>query len=106
MGTVFVEAAASGLAVIGTDVGGVREMMIPGVTGLLVPPKDTAALRLAIQTLIDHPDVRLRMGQIGSERIWQDGIFTTERLGQRTEEIYNKWLSDLGHTANMSQPAS
>ena len=46
------------------------------------------------------------MGQIGSERIWQDGIFTTERLGQRTEEIYNKWLSDLGHTANMSQPAS
>jgi glycosyltransferase involved in cell wall biosynthesis len=96
LGTVFVEAASSGLAVIGTDVGGVREMMIPGVTGLLVPPQDTDALRLAIQTLVDHPDVRLRMGQIGAERIWKDGIFTTERLGQRTEEVYLKWLQDLG----------
>ena len=97
LGTVFVEAASSGLAVIGTDVGGVREMMIPGVTGLLVPPKDTNALRLAIQTLVDHPDVRVRMGQIGFERIWTDGIFTTERLGERTEEVYVKWLQDLGH---------
>jgi len=96
LGTVFVEAASSGLPVIGTDVGGVGEMMIPGETGLLVPAKDCEALTSAIQKLIDDPVLRVKMGQRGQERIWKEGIFTTERLGQRTEEVYLKWLMDRG----------
>ena len=44
-GTVFVEAAAMGLPVIGTQVGGVPETMMPGRSGLLVPPNDPARWR-------------------------------------------------------------
>lgn len=44
-GTVFVEAAACGLPVVGVDVGGVSEMLRNGETGLLVPPDDAAALQ-------------------------------------------------------------
>lgn len=95
MGTAFLEAAASGLPVIGTDVGGVSEMMRPGVTGLLVPLDDALALQNALIQLIDSPELRKKMGQAGHERIHTEGIFNTETLAKRTEGIYGQWLKDL-----------
>jgi glycosyltransferase involved in cell wall biosynthesis len=94
MGTAFLEAASSGLPVIGTDVGGVGEMMRPGVTGLLVPLDDAAALQNALIQLIDSPELRKKMGQAGYERIHTEGIFTTETLAKRTERIYGGWLKE------------
>ena len=94
MGTAFLEAASSGLPVIGTDVGGVGEMMRPGVTGLLVPLDDPAALQNALIQLIDSPELRKKMGQAGYERIHNEGIFTTETLAKRTERIYGEWLKE------------
>ncbi len=94
MGTAFLEAASSGLPVIGTDVGGVGEMMRPGVTGLLVPLDDAAALQNALIQLIDSPELRKKMGQAGYERIHNEGIFTTETLAKRTERIYGEWLKE------------
>lgn len=55
-GTAFVEAAAMGVPVIGTDVGGVPETMQAGVTGLLVPPRDPAALAAALESLLADPE--------------------------------------------------
>jgi glycosyltransferase involved in cell wall biosynthesis len=95
MGTAFLEAAASGLPVIGTDVGGVSEMIRPGVTGLLVPLDDAPALQNALIQLIDSPELRAKMGQAGFERIHTEGIFTTKTLAKRTERIYDQWLKDL-----------
>lgn len=95
MGTAFLEAAASGLPVIGTDVGGVGEMMRPGVTGLLVPLDDAQALQNALIQLIDSPELRKKMGQAGHEQIHARGIFDTETLAKRTEGIYGQWLKDL-----------
>jgi glycosyltransferase involved in cell wall biosynthesis len=95
MGTAFLEAAASGLPVIGTDVGGVGEMMRPGLTGLLVPLDDAQALQNALVQLIDSPELRAKMGQAGYERIHSEGTFTTETLAKRTERIYHQWLRDL-----------
>ncbi len=95
MGTAFVEAAASGLPVIGTDVGGVGEMMRPGETGLLVPLDDAQALQNALIQLIDSPALRTKMGQAGYQRVHTEGIFTTETLAKRTECIYDQWLRDL-----------
>lgn len=95
MGTAFLEAAASGLPVIGTDVGGVSEMMRPGETGLLVPLDDAQALQHALIQLIDSPVLRTKMGQAGYQRVHTEGIFTTETLAKRTECIYDRWLRDL-----------
>jgi len=95
MGTAFLEAAASGLPVIGTDVGGVGEMMRPGETGFLVPLDDAQALQNALIQLIDSPALRAKMGQAGYRRVHTEGIFTTETLAKRTECIYDQWLRDL-----------
>jgi len=99
MGTAFLEAAASGLPVIGTDVGGVGEMMRPGVTGLLVPLDDPQALQNALLQLIDSPELRKKMGQAGYQRVHTEGIFTTEALAKRTECLYDRWLKDLRPSA-------
>jgi glycosyltransferase involved in cell wall biosynthesis len=97
MGTAFVEAAASGLAVIGTDVGGVGEMLVNEQTGILVPLDDLQALRTALARLIENPPLRAKMGQTGKDRIWKEGIFSTETLARRTEEVYSNWLSSTTH---------
>lgn len=56
------EALASGLPVIATDVGGIREMVTPGVNGYLVPPRAPQDLARALRSLIDDPALRRRMG--------------------------------------------
>lgn len=93
-GTVFVEAAAAGLPVIGTDVGGVSEMMIAGETGLLVPLHDQPALTQALKTLIDDPVLRQRMGQAGYDLVRHQGKFSLERLVNDTETCYQRWLGE------------
>ena len=54
----FMEAMASGVPVVGTNVGGVSELIEHGVTGLVVPPADEASLKLAINRYINDPDLR------------------------------------------------
>jgi glycosyltransferase involved in cell wall biosynthesis len=57
------EAMATGVPVVATDVGGTRELIEPGVTGMLVPPDDPAALAAAIVAVLDDPALadRLRL---------------------------------------------
>jgi len=94
-GTVFVEAAAAGLAVVGTDVDGVPEMMENGVTGLLVPLHDQQALTEALRTLIEDPVMRSRMGAAGRRRVFEEGRFTPQAMVQSTESCYERWLKEL-----------
>lgn len=93
-GTVFVEAAAAGLPVIGTDVGGVSEMMQDGVTGILVPLHDGPALASALQGLVDDPARRQAMGQAGMRAVRQSDQFTLEGLVHQTEQCYLRWLKE------------
>lgn len=61
---VLVEAMATGRAVIATDCrSGPADLIEPGVNGLLVPPNDTSALSLALERLVNSPELRLSMGQ-------------------------------------------
>lgn len=94
-GTVFVEAANAGLAVVGTDVDGVPEMMKNGVTGLLVPLHDQAALTAALQKLIDDPALRARMGEAGRRMVRTEGKFSQEAMVRNIESCYDRWLSEL-----------
>ncbi|EYF05830.1 glycosyltransferase [Chondromyces apiculatus] len=62
------EAMASGLAVIATDVGGVSEQIVHGETGLLVPRGDALALGDALVMLARDDTTRARMGAAGHQR--------------------------------------
>ncbi|CAM06069.1 glycosyltransferase family 4 protein [Saccharopolyspora erythraea] len=67
------EAMASGVAVVAPDAGGPRDLVLPGRTGYLLPPDDTAALRDAVNALRDGA-LRTRFGQAArtavSGRTW------------------------------------
>jgi glycosyltransferase involved in cell wall biosynthesis len=102
LGTVFIEAAAMGVPVIGTDVGGVPETMQAGETGLLVPPRDPAALAAALETLLADPALRRRMGDAGRELIRGQGLFSAERTAGQVEHIYTHWLAELGRPVRVA----
>lgn len=69
LGIVGLEALACGVPVVASDVGGVREWLLDGVTGLLAPPGDSGELARRVQQLLDSPAQRLAMGQAGIELI-------------------------------------
>lgn len=58
-----VEAMRCGLPVVASAVNGVPELVVPGQTGLLVPPARPAAVAVAIRHLLDRPEMRQRMSQ-------------------------------------------
>jgi glycosyltransferase involved in cell wall biosynthesis len=60
---VIPEAFARGLPVIGTDVGSVRDVLLDGVNGLLVPPGESVSLAEAIMCIAEHEPLRYRLGQ-------------------------------------------
>ncbi len=93
-GTVFVEAGAAGLPVVGTDVDGVPEMMRAGVSGLLVPLDDRAAMTGALERLIADPGLRRDMGRAGLEFCRHGGRFSPGAMAQRAEDNYVRWLAE------------
>jgi L-malate glycosyltransferase len=62
------EAMAAATPVVATAVGGTREAVVDGETGLLVPPGDTGALATAIESVLSDPARRASMGAAGRER--------------------------------------
>jgi glycosyltransferase involved in cell wall biosynthesis len=66
---VLMEAMASGLPVIATQVAGVPELVDPGTAGLVVPPGDPVALTRAICALLDDPGRRVVMGAAGQRAV-------------------------------------
>ncbi|MCJ7811413.1 MAG: glycosyltransferase family 4 protein, partial [Dehalococcoidia bacterium] len=78
---VILEAMASGLPVVATDVGGVPELVEHGETGLLVPPNDPDALADAINDLLDDPDEMEQMGARGRQLVSDQ--YTWDRVAER-----------------------
>ena len=64
----LLEAAASGLPLIGSDIAGVREAINDGVNGILIPPRDVHALAQAIEELAGDPEKSARYGNASLER--------------------------------------
>jgi glycosyltransferase involved in cell wall biosynthesis len=90
-GDVVVEAMSRGKAVIGSTLGGHRDSIEPGVTGLLVDPGDTDALTEAMRLLIDETELRDRLGEQGrlkSARFRPDAVIPQfETLFRRAGEL-------------------
>lgn len=89
-GKVNLEAMAMGKPVISTNVGGIPEVVVDGVTGILVPPKNTKALSHAIIKLLNDSRLRESMGHKGRRRVEEN--FTLQAHVQKIEEIYRKVL--------------
>jgi glycosyltransferase involved in cell wall biosynthesis len=87
-----VEALACGTPVVASDVGGVPEVVRRGETGLLVPPRDAAALAEAMQTLADDPSLRARMAEGGQRRVREE--FAVEVQVRRSRELYEACLHE------------
>ena len=68
-GVVCAEAMAYGRPVVASAVGGLLDLVVHEETGLLVPPRDVAALRAALERLLGDADLRHRLGAAARERI-------------------------------------
>ena len=88
---VLVEAAACGRAVITTDHPGCRDAIVPGVTGLLVPIRDAAALAGAIRELLADPARCKAMGEAARELAEQK--FDERKIVAAHMDIYRELLS-------------
>lgn len=86
----LLEAAAAGCAVITTDTTGCREAIVDGVTGDLVPVRDSDALYRALIDLIADPERRLRYGRAGRARAIER--FGIDAVVDTTLAIYRNML--------------
>jgi glycosyltransferase involved in cell wall biosynthesis len=82
------EAMAAGLPVVGTNVNGIREIVVPGQTGLLVPPDDADALAEALDALLSDADLRARMGRRGRDRAASE--FSIDALVDRKTALFRE----------------
>jgi glycosyltransferase involved in cell wall biosynthesis len=89
MGRVLLEAAASGVPVVSTRTTGVIDVVLDGVTGILVPPRDASALARAVATLLDDPSLASRMARAGRELVREhfDNSIYLERLSTMLESL-------------------
>jgi glycosyltransferase involved in cell wall biosynthesis len=85
---------AAGKPVVSTKVGVLPEVVLEGETGLLVPPGDENAMAGALLELLRNSNVRIRMGEAGSERVVNQ--FSSEVMASRTEELYFELLDRRG----------
>ncbi len=81
-----VESLALGIPVVATRVGGVPEVVLDGENGLIVEPRDAAALAHAIEQLLRNPAGARRMGAAGRE--WVQSRFSLESMLHSYEEYY------------------
>jgi glycosyltransferase involved in cell wall biosynthesis len=86
LGFTAMEAMACGAPVLCTDVGGLSEVVVDGVTGFLVPPNDPAALRARIRLLLGDPALAAQLGAAARRRIAEQ--FTWDKVAERCLAAY------------------
>jgi glycosyltransferase involved in cell wall biosynthesis len=90
MPNAVLEYLAAGLPVVATGLGGNLEVIRDGVTGLLVPPKDPAALAGALERLLGDEAFARRLGTAGREHVTAN--FSFERLVTEVDKLYTAQL--------------
>lgn len=92
LGSAVLEAMACSRAVVATRAGGIPEAVVDGETGLLVPPKDEAALADALIAVLRDADRRDALGRAGRERVNYE--FSVEQLIAGTADVYERRLRE------------
>jgi glycosyltransferase involved in cell wall biosynthesis len=92
-GVACLEAMAHGRPVVATRVGGLLDLVVDGETGIVVPPRDPAALRSALERLLADPDLRRKLGSAGRERARTH--FSWERVTDSTLAAYAEAIGTM-----------
>ncbi|WP_010498612.1 glycosyltransferase family 4 protein [Paenibacillus elgii] len=88
-GSVFAEAALCGLAVVGTNVGGIAEQIEHGSNGLLVPVNDVQALATALEKVIGDPMYRYQLSRVALEKALK--TYSMARVVQQLRNVYRTY---------------
>jgi glycosyltransferase involved in cell wall biosynthesis len=92
---VLLEASASSLPIVATDVGGSHDAIVDGASGHVVPPGDAAALGDAMRAVMALPVAdRLAMGEASRRHVSES--FDMERVADTWEELYRSLLAAKG----------
>lgn len=97
----ILEAMASGKPVIATEIEGIKEIIIDGENGVLVPRNDPASISESIRFLLSNPSVANKLASTGKKTVLQE--FTSEKMAQ---EVTNTYLDILRENAVIQQSES
>jgi glycosyltransferase involved in cell wall biosynthesis len=86
LGVAALEAMASNLPIIASDVGGLREVVEDERTGIIVPPSNSAKIAAAIQRLAESDELRTQMGAAARARVVEN--YSMEKMAARTLALY------------------
>jgi colanic acid/amylovoran biosynthesis glycosyltransferase len=84
------EAMLMGLPVIGTNHGGIPELIQDGVSGFIVPERNESAIASSLEYLISHPEIWFSMGKAGCEFVRNN--YDIEKLNNELVEIYQQQI--------------
>ncbi|WP_026970202.1 glycosyltransferase [Algoriphagus terrigena] len=93
-GLVAVEAMMHGLPVLATSVGGLKDVVVDGETGFLVPSHSPPLLTEKIRFLMDHPEVAKQMGAKGNARAMAN--YSAEQYCKEVQSLYSELLRKKG----------
>lgn len=93
LSVIVLEAMATGLPVVATDIGGIPEIVRDGETGLLVPPDDPGALARAVGTMLTNAPLAARLAEAGTRLVREE--FSVDRMVESTEDLYRRILGIL-----------
>lgn len=93
----LLQAMGHGLACVVTPVGGMGEIVIDGVNGLVVPQDDPEALAVAVGALLDDPDIRACVGRRAARGT--GGVYSPQIVMRQLDGIYGALLADKGRHA-------
>ena len=89
-GIINLEAMACDTPVVASAVGGIKEVVIPDETGLLVEPGNAAQIAAAVNSLLANPELAASMGKNGRRRV--EKYFSWESIAKQTGEMYAELL--------------
>ena len=91
-GIALLEAMAMSKPIVACKVGGVPEVIKDGVTGILVPPKDSQSLAVALQKILNDEPTKISLGMCARKVV--EAQFTREAAMKRIQNFYRKVLDD------------
>ncbi len=98
-GIINLEAMACERPVVASAVGGIKEVVVPGETGLLVPPEDPEALGEGLTRILREPDAAAEMGRKGRRRVEEK--FSWDSIAAQTLAMYEALVRERGRSGTV-----